>query len=248
MFRFLPYFIYTPKIIETIYHQSASASSFYTGTLAIVFSGIGVLVGGIFISKFKPSARFICMYHIICGTICCFGFCSYAFLGCAEGESTLSLNHKTDLTCESNCHCEFVRYSPVCADGMTYISACHAGCTSSMRQASDISSPSGMRSNESQVFTDCSCVQQIESASVYSSSELSIKSAITGACPVNCQKELFYFLAIMCFLKFIGATGRTSNFLVSIRCVNPPDKSVAIGLGSTLWVMAKRKMPFFSTI
>jgi Kazal-type serine protease inhibitor domain len=31
--------------------------------------------------------------------------------------------------CNSDCHCEFVKYSPVCGnDGMTYISACHAGC------------------------------------------------------------------------------------------------------------------------
>lgn len=221
LFRFLPYFIYTPKIIETIYHQSAAASSFYTGTLAIVFSGVGVLAGGLFITKYKPSARFICMYHIVCGFVCCFGIASYAFLGCEESQKTLSLNHQTDFTCESDCHCDFVRYSPVCAEGMTYTSACHAGCTSIMRR------------NSSQVFSDCACVNEVNGLSIYSSNE-SPKVATPGGCRVNCQKELFYFLAIMCFLKFIGASGRTSNFLISIRCVKQQDKSAALGLGSIL--------------
>lgn len=32
-------------------------------------------------------------------------------------------------TCNSNCQCDYVKYSPVCgSDGNSYISACHAGC------------------------------------------------------------------------------------------------------------------------
>lgn len=32
-------------------------------------------------------------------------------------------------SCNSNCHCDYVKYSPVCgSDNFTYISACHAGC------------------------------------------------------------------------------------------------------------------------
>lgn len=36
-------------------------------------------------------------------------------------------------------------------------------------------------------------------------------SAKGGACPVNCQREFFIFLAVMCFIKFAGATGRASE-------------------------------------
>jgi hypothetical protein len=49
-----------------------------------LFSGIGVLVGGIFISKFKPSARFLAMWHVICGVFCVAGMISYAFMGVSD--------------------------------------------------------------------------------------------------------------------------------------------------------------------
>lgn len=41
----------------------------------------------------------------------------------------------------------------------------------------------------------------------------------------------------MCFLKFIGATGRASNFLVTVRCVPEQDKAAAMGFGMMLACM-----------
>jgi hypothetical protein len=37
------------------------------------------------------------------------------------------------------------------------------------------------------------------------------------------------FLAVMCFIKLTSATGRASNFLVGVRCVEERDKTVAMG-------------------
>ncbi|KAL7029424.1 hypothetical protein ACKWTF_006241 [Chironomus riparius] len=231
LFGFLPYWIYTPKLIETLYHQTASASSFYTGTLAIVFSGIGVLIGGVFISKFKPSARFLAMWHIIAGSLCLMGIISYAFIGCEESDKSMSIHRNSIVPCNQDCHCDFVKYSPVCGtDGLTYISACHAGCNL-------INVKNGTKQ-----FSECSCVKSREESyyTPFSHNPDSLNEiideqiAISGPCAVNCQRELFIFLAVMCAMKFIGATGRTSNFLVSIRCIDEKDKSVAIGLGATL--------------
>lgn len=189
---------------------------------------MGVLISGVFISKFKPSARFLAMWHVMCGVVCTAGIITYAFLGCEESEQTLSLKHDLNPSCHADCHCDFVSYSPVCGeDGFTYISACHAGCMISAKR------------NSSKVFKDCTCV----GANDHRISTFSWKfdevpkvpsSAFPGPCAVNCQKELFMFLAVMCAMKFIGATGRTSNFLLSIRCIDEKDKSVAIGLGATL--------------
>lgn len=71
----------------------------------------------------------------------------------------------------------------------------------------------------------------------FSSAFATIKNIVTGGsakdgtCPINCQREFYLFLIVMCFIKFSGATGRASNFLVSVRCVEERDKTVAMGFG-----------------
>lgn len=60
------------------------------------------------------------------------------------------------------------------------------------------------------------------------------KYATQGSCPVNCYKQFVIFLSVMCLMKFIGSTGRASNFLVSVRCVPEDDKATAMGLGMML--------------
>ncbi|CAD7015022.1 unnamed protein product [Ceratitis capitata] len=61
--------------------------------------------------------------------------------------------------------------------------------------------------------------------------------ARTGACPVNCYAQFVTFLSVMCCLKFVGATGRASNFLVSVRCVPEKDKTAAMGFGMMMMSM-----------
>lgn len=42
---------------------------------------------------------------------------------------TISSSADSLSTCNSECACDFVKYSPVCGEnGNTYISGCHAGC------------------------------------------------------------------------------------------------------------------------
>lgn len=41
--------------------------------------------------------------------------------------------------------------------------------------------------------------------------------ATDGPCAVDCYKYFVAFLAVMCVLKFAGATGRATGFLVSVR-------------------------------
>lgn len=125
--------------------------------------------------------------------------------------------------CNLDCHCNYMKYNPVCSqDGRTtYISACQAGC----RHVSRI--------NGSNVFTDCTCIRKDETVAsepmikmkktsqVEKGSEDERKSesgfAIPGRCQVDCLTQFYTFLIVVCLLKFVGATGRTSNFLVTVR-------------------------------
>lgn len=61
--------------------------------------------------------------------------------------------------------------------------------------------------------------------------------ALSGACAVNCFPQFVTFLAVMCCLKFVGATGRASNFLVSVRSVPEKDKTAAMGFGMMMMSM-----------
>lgn len=93
-------------------------------------------------------------------------------------------------------------------------------------------------------------------------------------CPVNCAREFLAFVAVLSFKNFIGAAGRSSNFLISVRfvaftiivywvcnffkwsfiikcilsiwsCVNEHDKTVAMGFGLMLLGLAFIPSPIF---
>lgn len=137
---------------------------------------------------------------------------SYTFLWCEETRKAVSISNNAGPSCNSACNCDFVKYSPVCGGGLTYISACHAGCKSS-------SAP--------KIFDECECVD----ASIDQEFK---QTARAGPCLSNCHTKLMVFLIVVCFMKFIGSSSRASNFLVGIRCVETRDKAVAIGFGSSL--------------
>ncbi|XP_012060763.1 PREDICTED: solute carrier organic anion transporter family member 2A1 [Atta cephalotes] len=242
---YMPYWIFMPKYIETQYKQSASVSSLITGTVGLVFSAFGILLSGLVISKYKPKARYLAAWNVMIGIISILGMISYAFLGCSANDNQIAIQPngvlKTQLPCNEHCHCDYVEYNPVCSDnGQTFISACHAGCRSMK-----------LYNNGSKVYTDCNCVKpklarslahpfsNITSFPFFTEVPLetteptveTLGTAIPGSCPVDCMQKFYIFLTVVCFLKFSGATGRASNFLVSVRCVDEKDKAVAMGFG-----------------
>lgn len=132
--------------------------------------------------------------------------------------------------CNADCHCDYVKYNPVCSeDGQTsFVSACHAGCKRKERI------------NGTMVFYDCSCISTNTTTSHFSKGipganwaviESHVKenattatpatggTAYSGNCIVDCMSKFYIFLAVVCLLKFSGATGRASNFLVTVRYV-----------------------------
>lgn len=114
--------------------------------------------------------------------------------------------------CNTHCHCDYVKYNPICSqDGRTtFISACHAGC----RTVKNI--------NDTTVFSNCSCISK---KSLYFERQTILKEpptfeggfAYPGSCQVDCLNQFYIFLFVVCLLKFSGATGRASNFLVTVR-------------------------------
>lgn len=56
------------------------------GAVGLVFSAFGILISGVFISKAKPSARFLAGWNVLVGVISAVGIVSYAFIGCPVND------------------------------------------------------------------------------------------------------------------------------------------------------------------
>lgn len=230
----MPFYIFLPKYLEMIYAKSASLSNLVTGTVTLAFSAIGIFSSGIILSKYKPKARYLAAWNIIAGIIIALGIFSFAFISCSDLVKLKHVYSNNDhrMECSNNCHCEYVKYTPVCSmDGKTrFVSPCHAGCTS--------------YNETKKLYSGCSCVSsnigsQFEDP-LWNRSDTNYNPGhvVPGLCDVNCQSAFILFLVVLCALQLIGSSSRTTNFLVAIRCVDEQDKSMSIGLGLTIISLA----------
>ncbi|KAH8275691.1 hypothetical protein KR026_012669 [Drosophila bipectinata] len=236
-FGYMAYWIFTPKYIETQYRQSAATATMAAGTVAFGFSAAGVLLSGYIISRYKPSARSMAAWNAIVDFLTVAGILCYVAIGC---EGSDRMNSMTTLlagdSCSASCHCDYVHYAPVCSpENVTYISACHAGC-----------SERTMDGLGRTIYTGCKC---ISSPSLISEPQVRYPliakipynlellifqhlSVVDGTCPVDCFNQFLTFLAVMCFLKLVGASSKSTNLLIALRCIPQEDKTFALGLGS----------------
>lgn len=182
--------------------------SLYTGLVGLIFSALGVLSSGIVLSRFRPSARKIVLWNVITTLCTCFIYFSYNWMGCAASDratemTTLQMiNQRSGAdSCSSQCHCDFVKYSPVCGeDGLTYISPCHAGCKDIVSGSAGIVG-----------YTNCSCISNI--GGLYRG------SAFPGSCKVNCYNwsSFYIFMAVLCLNNFLSASGISGSVLIGVR-------------------------------
>ncbi|XP_058121605.1 solute carrier organic anion transporter family member 74D [Anopheles ziemanni] len=125
------YITFLSKYIEVQFHKSTANATVITGPITLFGMVAGFLISGIVISKKKPSPRKLLFWNVIVGVGYMAGQISYLFLTCPDGTMPLvkgRLNLTTE--CNSRCHCDGVAYSPICQEdtGITFFSACHAGC------------------------------------------------------------------------------------------------------------------------
>lgn len=217
-FAFGPFWIFTPKYIEIQFKQSAETSNMVIGSLGIVSLALGIMFSGGVMSYFKPKAVTIMKTNIFLGVVSIFLVIFYSMLGCEEAQKSLSQIGEVD--CNMHCSCDFVPYSPMCgADGKTYISPCHAGCTESHFEDGRWS------------YSNCSCVPD---------------GIQNGSCPVDCEHSFKIYIAVLCLFKFLIAAGRGFIFLVFMRAVDERDKSAAMGFFvSTSAVFSFIPIPIF---
>ncbi|KAG7282532.1 hypothetical protein CRUP_020247 [Coryphaenoides rupestris] len=213
---------YKPKYIEQHFGQSASKANFLMGVINIPAVALGMFSGGLCMKKLKMSlmgaARFALGTSLVGYVLSLLFFamsCENAkvagvTLPYTDGMDGLPLDATSAFaTCNSACVCPGNDWDPVCGeDGITYVSPCLAGCTSS----------TGSGTNT--VFSNCSCVGTAGNL-----------TARTGQClhRDDCDRMFPYFLALSVVTSFIISLGGTPGYMLLIRCIEPQLKSLALG-------------------
>ncbi|XP_069484526.1 solute carrier organic anion transporter family member 1A2-like isoform X2 [Ambystoma mexicanum] len=131
-----------------------------------------------------------------------------------EGNQPVSYLDTLYSECNVDCSCPTNIWDPVCgADGVTYVSACLAGCDSSITTGKHLE------------LTNCSCVE---------ASGLPYINA--SASPGQCQREetcdtmLLYYLIISLICCLIYSFGAMPGYMVLIRSLKPEEKSLGLGI------------------
>uniref|UniRef100_A0A8C1S726 Solute carrier organic anion transporter family, member 1E1 n=1 Tax=Cyprinus carpio TaxID=7962 RepID=A0A8C1S726_CYPCA len=122
--------------------------------------------------------------------------------------------HSLMSQCNQDCSCSTSEWDPVCSDsGITYMSPCLAGCTTFTGKGKNT------------VFHNCSCV--LTPSPVEGSRSVSL-----GQCPrgPRCTRSFTSYMAVTVLSSFINSLGTTPGYMITIRCITPELKSLALGI------------------
>ncbi|XP_043569387.1 solute carrier organic anion transporter family member 1C1-like [Chiloscyllium plagiosum] len=219
---------FKPKFIEQQYGQSASRSNFLIGLINIPAVCVGFFLGGYVMKRLKLNIVQAAKLTFGCSTLGWLITHSFFAMACEnsrvagltvsyQGTSQVSfggsaLNHD----CNTGCFCSLKQWEPICAgDGVTYVSPCLAGCTTS----------TGTGKNT--VFHNCSCISPLTAGN---------SSGHLGQCARkdDCEKSFHYFMAVTVLTSLIFCFGAVPGFMILLRCNEPELKSLAIGIHTLL--------------
>ncbi|CAG2110000.1 unnamed protein product [Medioppia subpectinata] len=204
-------YTFLPKYLESQFQLTATKANMISGMAGIFVMGIGIFASGSFMRKYKPNARFVARWIALAALLYAIGMVILMFLGCPlnnfVGLNVDSENHENTslLSCSEECSCPTGQYSPICTStGVTYLSPCLAGCTS-------VNS-----SNNEFIYSKCKCLAPNVTAK-------------NGSCPLECN-NLVWYIVIFSFFVLIHSTSEVGSMLLTLRCVDPQDKAMALGL------------------
>ncbi|XP_067284629.1 solute carrier organic anion transporter family member 1C1 [Pseudorasbora parva] len=223
---FIGLLTFKAKYMEQQFGQSASRANFLIGVLILPVVAVGIFLGGLLMKRYKLS--------VVAGAQLSFitSFSAFLLLFLHFGTKcdnlpvaglTVSYNGTPDTSyderslmsqCNQDCSCSTSEWDPVCSDnGITYVSPCLAGCSTSTGQGKHT------------VFHNCSCV--LTPSPVEGSRSVSL-----GQCPRGpvCTRSFTSYMAVSVLSSFISSLGTTPGYMITIRCIAPELKSLALGI------------------
>ncbi|KAK0180527.1 hypothetical protein PV327_006154 [Microctonus hyperodae] len=210
-------YTFLPKYLETQFRLPAHHANMISGVGGILVMGLGIIISGVFILRAKPNARFVAAWIAFTAVVYALGMGTLMFVGCPMDDfAGLTTNTNGisgfEPTCDATCDCDRNKFSPICGtDKRTYFSACHAGCSNYTVIDGKVSS-----------FYNCQCIGQN-----YTMPD--INTATIGYCELECSNFWVYMILFSLFV-FIHSTSEVGSMLLILRCVDPRDKAMALGL------------------
>ncbi|XP_038052043.1 solute carrier organic anion transporter family member 5A1-like [Patiria miniata] len=268
---------FSPKFIEYQFNLSASTANLVTGTLVPV-GAVGVVIGGIILNRVKrdlmTTINVLCIFTVISGGLYAFVFIPGAcpslplagvttpyIYSDSDWHSPRSF-HNVNLTssCNAPCSCQEWDYYPVCgSNGLTYFSACHAGCLEQRDLPADV----GSEDQRTLVnYTNCSCIDNyipalpenysLSNANLARRAELlrqfredgieiyydgqkfayagsDVEGAITGQCAQECT-TLIPFICLLLLVVCVTSIVQMPALMTTLRSVKKEERPFALGL------------------
>ncbi|XP_026643700.1 solute carrier organic anion transporter family member 1C1 isoform X2 [Microtus ochrogaster] len=217
---------YKPKYIEQQYGQSSSKTNFVIGLINIPAVALGIFSGGIVMKKFRLGVLEATKLYLGSSVFGYLLFLSLFALGCEnpgvagltvtyQGTKPVSYHERALFSdCNSRCKCSESKWEPMCGDnGITYVSACLAGCQSSSQSGKNI------------MFSNCTCVGLAAPKS-------GNWSGMMGRCQKDneCPQMFLYFLVISVITSYTLSLGGIPGYILLLRCIQPHLKSFALGI------------------
>ncbi|BES92086.1 Solute carrier organic anion transporter [Nesidiocoris tenuis] len=206
-------YTFLPKYLESQFRLTAHAANMVSGVGGILVMGLGIILSGVFILRVKPNARFVAAWIAFTAVIYAVGMGVLMFVGCPmndfAGLRRGGSYSRFEPVCEiQTCECDQFKFSPICGDdGKTYFSPCHAGCTNVTMMDGTITE-----------YSECGCMGHGEGG-----------NATVGHCELECNNFILYILLFSLFV-FIHSTSEVGSMLLILRCVDPTEKAMALGL------------------
>ncbi|XP_077090063.1 solute carrier organic anion transporter family member 1C1-like isoform X2 [Siphateles boraxobius] len=193
---FAIFITYTPKYLEQQFGQSASKTNFLIGVTSIPLVALGMFLSGWIMKS--------CENTDVAGV-------TVPYQGSVEVQH---ISRDVLTSCNADCGCPDFQWDPVCGqNGVTYISPCHAGCSSTRG------------TGQNMTFHHCACVQSWGMSAGNS-------SAVLGQCSreSRCTAMFYIYLALQSLAFFVFCLGTVPFFIISLRIVDPELKSLSMGM------------------
>ncbi|XP_033121665.1 solute carrier organic anion transporter family member 2A1-like [Anneissia japonica] len=233
------------KYVEKQYAVSAATASIVIGGINLPGTVFSNVLSSFCVKKFNLT-QFGLGRMLVAIATCSFLFSiPLLFIGCSNpGIAGVTTHYNTSFnqgqgllpnliySCNSNCACPDNVYKPVCgSDGITYSSACHAGCTDVWREGMGNLDEVGLSNNET-IYVGCSC---ITTGDEWETTDGLIEggSGTEGSCDWTCDK-LLPFALIVAVISVCASMKPNPGIMLLLRCVEPSDRALALAVGGVV--------------